>query len=142
MKKKILALSLSLSIISQIFTGYTIVNATEKPEKGTLEFYQQLVEDLEIIEIYDSSELTLEMLQNKDRKIIIEKCIGVVENSDGDGKILNPCDSDYDYISYKSVEDFQVGDTILTYFIYNPDTNFTDDILERFDYIIDHEQED
>jgi len=31
------------------------------------------------------------------------------------------------------------GDTILTYFIYNPDTNYMDDILERFDYVIDRE---
>ena len=46
---------------------------------------------------------------------------------------------DYYYISYRSVEDFQEGDTILTYFIYNPDTNYTDDILERFDYVIDRE---
>lgn len=160
MKKKIILLSLVLSGTLLIGCTGKTVDATEKIpletenllkeqvkekvdiEEDSLEFYQQLVEDLEIIEIYDSSELTLEMLQNKDRKIIIEKCIGVVENSDGDGKILNPCDSDYDYISYKSVEDFQVGDTILTYFIYNPDTNFTDDILERFDYIIDHKQED
>lgn len=139
MKKKLLALSLSLSIIGGIFTGCSTVNAAEKPEEGTLEFYQQLVEDLEIIEVYDSSELTLEMLQNRDGKIIIEKCIGVVENSDGDGRVLNCADPDYYYISYRSVEDFQEGDTILTYFIYNPDTNYTDDILERFDYVIDRE---
>lgn len=142
MKKKLLALSLSLAIIGGIFTGCNKVNAAEKPEEGTLEFYQQLVEDLEIIEVYDSSELTLEMLQNRNGKIIIEKCIGMVTSSEGDGKVLNYTNPDYYYINYSDVENIREGTIVLTYFIYNPDTNYEDDILERFDYIIDHEQED
>lgn len=142
MKKKLLALSLSLAIIGGIFTGCNKVNAAEKPEEGTLEFYQQLVEDLEIIEVYDSSELTLEMLQNRNGKIIIEKCIGMVTSPEGDGKVLNYTNPDYYYINYSGVENIREGTIVLTYFIYDPDTNYEDDILERFDYIIDHEQED
>lgn len=111
----------------------------ESPEVGSLDFYRNLSDEIGAIEIIDSADLSLEDLENREGKIIIEKCIGVVENSDGDGKVLNCYDPDYDYISYRSVEDFQVGDTILTYLIYNPDTTYTDDILERFDYVIDRE---
>ena len=147
MRKKFLVLSMITMIATGVFSGCNIkavepvkVEAAEKlVEVGSLDFYRELSEEIGAIEIVDSAGLSLEDLENRKGKIIIEKCIGVVENSDGDGRVLNCADPDYYYISYRSVEDFQEGDTILTYFIYNPDTNYTDDILERFDYVIDRE---
>lgn len=147
MRKKFLVLSMITMVATGVFSGCNTkavepvkVEAAEKSvEVGSLDFYRNLSEEIGAIEIIDSADLSLEDLENRKGKIIIEKCIGVVENSDGDGKVLNCYDSNYDYISYRSVEDFQVGDTILTYLIYNPDTNYTDDILERFDYVIDRE---
>lgn len=147
MRKKFLVLSMITMVATGVFSGCNIkavepvkVEAAEKlVEVGSLDFYRELSEEIGAIEIVDSADLSLEDLENRKGKIIIEKCIGVVENSDGDGRVLNCADPDYYYISYRSVEDFQEGDTILTYFIYNPDTNYTDDILERFDYVIDRE---
>lgn len=43
----------------------------------------------------------------------------------------------YNYISYKGVKGIRKGDVVLTICIYNPGTNYEDDIVERFDYIID-----
>lgn len=147
MRKKFLVLSMITMVVTGVFSGCNTkaiepvkVEAAEKSvEVGSLDFYRELSEEIGAIEIVDSADLSLEDLENRKGKIIIEKCIGVVENSDGDGRILNCADPDYYYISYRSVEDFQEGDTILTYFIYNPDTNYADDILERFDYVIDRE---
>lgn len=147
MRKKFLVLSMITMVATGVFSGCDTktvepvkVEAAEKSvEVGSLDFYRELSEEIGAIEIVDSADLSLEDLENRKGKIIIEKCIGVVENSDGDGRVLNCADPDYYYISYRSVEDFQEGDTILTYFIYNPDTNYTDDILERFDYVIDRE---
>lgn len=147
MRKKFLVLSMITMVATGVFSGCNTkvvepvkVEAAEKSvEVGSLDFYRELSEEIGAIEIVDSADLSLEDLENRKGKIIIEKCIGVVENSDGDGKVLNCADPDYYYISYRSVEDFQEGDTILTYFIYNPDTNYADDILERFDYVIDRE---
>lgn len=147
MRKKFLVLSMITMVATGVFSGYNTkavepvkVEAAEKSvEVGSLDFYRELSEEIGAIEIVDSADLSLEDLENRKGKIIIEKCIGVVENSDGDGRVLNCADPDYYYISYRSVEDFQEGDTILTYFIYNPDTNYTDDILKRFDYVIDRE---
>lgn len=147
MRKKFLVLSMITMVATGVFSGCNTkavkpvkVEAAEKSvEVGSLDFYRELSEEIGAIEIVDSADLSLEDLENRKGKIIIEKCIGVVENSDGDGRVLNCANPDYYYISYRSVEDFQEGDTILTYFIYNPDTNYTDDILERFDYVIDRE---
>lgn len=147
MRKKFLVLSMITMVATEVFSGCNTkavepvkVEAAEKSvEADSLDFYRELSEEIGVIEIIDSADLSLEDLENRKGKIIIEKCIGVVENSDGDGRVLNCADPDYYYISYRSVEDFQEGDTILTYFIYNPDTNYADDILERFDYVIDRE---
>lgn len=147
MRKKFLVLSMITMVATGVFSGCNTkavepvkVEAAEKSvEVGSLDFYRELSEEIGAIEIVDSADLSLEDLENRKGKIIIEKCIGVVENPDGDGRVLNCADPDYYYISYRSVEDFQEGDTILTYFIYNPDTNYADDILERFDYVIDRE---
>ena len=89
------------------------------------------------IQIIDSSELSSEVLCNRNGNILIEKCIGVVTSTEGDGEILNCHSADYNYISYKGIDKANVGDKILTYFIYNPETNHIDDILYRFDYIVE-----
>lgn len=86
-----------------------------------------------ICQVYDSSELTEDILANRQGKLIIEKCVGKVTDDEKNGAIQN-ADSDYNYISYTDV-DCAKGDTIITYLIYNPDTNYTDDVIKRFDYI-------
>lgn len=118
----------------------TEYNKPEASAADMIDFYRNLADEISVIEICDSADLTIEDLQNRNGKLIIEKCIGRVENADKDGRVLNYTDPDYYYISYRSVEDCKEGDIVLTYFIYNPDTNYEDDILERFDYVIDSNQ--
>lgn len=104
---------------------------------SSIDFYREMVDEMEPIRVIDSEDLTMEMLQNRKGTVIIEKVIGVVNDKDGNGKVLNAKNPDYFYISYKSVPKADVGDVILTYFMYNPDNNIEDDIMERFDFIID-----
>ncbi len=85
-----------------------------------------------ICQVYDSSELTEDILANRQGKLIIEKCVGTVLDDEKNGEIQN-ADSDYNYISYTNV-DCTKGDTVITYLIYNPETNYTDDVIERFDF--------
>lgn len=143
MKRKVIVLSIITAITASALFGCSNAKAVKSTEKsvnvGSLDYYRELTDKIGTIEIIDSSDLNLKKLENRKGKIIIEKCIGVVDSSNGDGKILNCVDSDC-YISYKDVENYQKGDTILTYFVYNPDTNYTDDILQRFDYVIDREE--
>jgi len=126
----ILGFAFLLSIL-----GFAIAEA-----KDNLRFYNKLADDLSIVEVCDSKKLTGEMLRNRNGHIIIEKTIGKVTNDDLDGRILNYISRDYDYISYKNVEGAKKGDIILTYSIYNPDTDYEDDIIARYDYIIDRAQ--
>lgn len=110
-----------------------------------VEFYDSMIQDVNAIEIYDTSELTPQVMSNRNGKIIVEKIIGEVTNHNLDGKILN-CDTDNggytnkdggNYISYERVDGAKAGDKILTYYIYNPFTNEQDDVLTRMDFIID-----
>ena len=139
---------ITLAIGGLLFEKYDNVKSVSTYEQtskeDSLRFNEQLIKegilksDDSRIEIIDSSDLSLEDLRNRNGKIIIEKLLGKVINETGDGKILNPNDKDHDYISYKShMEDFEVGDIIVSYCIYNPDTAYDDDIIERFDYIVD-----
>lgn len=114
----------------------TIATAT-RARAETVDFYNQLSDDLNIIQVYEVDDLDCETLENRNGNIIIEKIIGQVLNAEGDGIILNTEDDYYNYISYRGVKGAEVGDIVLTYCIYNPDTTYTDDIIERFDYIID-----
>lgn len=134
MKKRIV-IATAVALATAILIGRNTATAETRTEDSTVEFYQELAENLDILQVYDSSKLTIEDLQNRDGKIFIEECIGVVTANDGSGKLLN-CNSGY-YISYASVENAEVGDVVLTYFIYNPDTEYEDDIIARYDYIID-----
>lgn len=82
-----------------------------------------------ICQVYDSSELTEDILANRQGKLIIEKCVGTVTDDEKNGSL-----EDGSYISYESV-DCTKGDSVITYLIYNPDTNYIDDVIERFDYV-------
>ena len=110
-----------------------------------VEFYDSMIQDVNAIEIYDTSELTPQIMANRNGKIIVEKIIGEVTSHSLDGKILN-CDTDNggytnkdggNYISYERVDGAKEGDKILTYYIYNPFSNEQDDVLTRMDFIID-----
>lgn len=101
--------------------------------------YKRLVnkEKIGVIREYWTENLSEKTLVNRGDSIIIEKTIGVCLNSNKDGMTLN---SNNDYICYKRVKGVKTGDTVLTIFIYNPGNSYTDDIIDRIDYIIDRKK--
>lgn len=95
-------------------------------------YYSKANDHIEIINSYD---LTIEELQSRNGKLIIEKVIGQVDNFvTGAGHQLDNPDF---YISYKGIDGISNGNIICTYFIYNPENNYEDDIMYRYDYVID-----
>lgn len=82
-------------------------------------------------EIYDTQDLTEDILTSRQGKLIIEKCIGVVLDNDKNGELVN-ADPEYNYISYTDV-DCKKGDTITSYLFYNPENNYVDDVIFRYD---------
>lgn len=130
---------LAFTLVGLVAAGLVINLVTSKAtasESESLDYYEY-AEFLNLVEIHNTNELTTEDLINRNGKLIIERCVGVVEDAEtGAGRVLYG-DPEYDYISYASVKGIRNGNIICTYFIYNPDTNYEDDILMRFDYIID-----
>lgn len=150
--KKLNILLIVVSLLVGVFIGHNVpktnndiqniktMDTTEKMQEynSQVEFYDNIIKDIDTVKIYNTNELTTEILTNRNGKIIIEKVIGKVENDNLDGKIINCIDEQHDYITYKRVDGVKKNDIVLTYFIYNPLTNVKDDILTRIDYIIDY----
>ena len=92
-------------------------------------------------QIYDSGDLTVEILENRNGKVIVERCVGIVTDSEtGDGMILNT-DPDHYYISYAGVDGVTDGTVIVSYMVYSTKNNSIDDIEERYDYVASREYE-
>lgn len=108
-----------------------------KEQISQIEFYDNMIENVNAIEIYNTSEMTEEILTDRNGKIIVEKVVGEVASYKLDGEILNASTGNGNYISYERVDGAKEGDKIVTYYIYNPFTNEQDDVLTRMDFIID-----
>ena len=132
--------------LSQIKTDkvISVENQTDY-YNSQVEFYDGMIEDVNTLKIYDTAELTPQIMANRNGKIIVEKIIGQVTNDKLDGKILN-CNVENggytnkdggNYINYERVDGAKKGDKILTYYIYSPFSNEQDDVLTRLDFIID-----
>lgn len=115
----------------------TLMFATEANGISPYRFYKKLIrkESIATVRTYNAEDLTGEILRNRNGDIIIEKMIGTVVDKKGNGKLYGM--GKYNYISYKGVKGIRKGDVVLTICIYNPANNYEDDIVERFDYIID-----
>lgn len=75
-------------------------------------------------------EKLLDALENRNGKIIIEVSSGTVLDDAGNGQDI--CGY---YIKYDS-ERFSAGDQVQSVFVYNPETNYIDDIVSRTDILI------
>lgn len=87
-------------------------------------------------EIWDSAEISEDIIANRNGKMIIERVIGIVLNDAGDGIALNTADPEFNYINYECVRNYRSGDIVITYMYYNPENNYTDDIIYRSDWVI------
>lgn len=125
-KKVLLATLATLTVIGN--TTSAPVNATECSEA---------VKAAPMVKVIDCNDLTEKMLITRaDHNVMyIERIIGKVTDNEKNGTVLNPPDDGGYYISYASVEDAEIGDTIITYCVYNPYTNYDDDVIERWDFI-------
>lgn len=71
-----------------------------------------------------------EILENRNGKIIIEVIEATVLDDDGNGS-----DQFGFYVKYDSKR-FSKGDKVQSVFVYNPDSNYIDDILYRVDSLL------
>ena len=125
-KKVLLATLATLTVIGNITSAP--VNATE---------YTEVVKAAPMVKVIDCNDLTEEMLTTRAEHNImyIERIQGIVTDIEKNGTVLNPPEDGGYYISYKSVKGARKGDTIITYCVYNPYSNYDDDVIERWDFI-------
>ncbi len=71
------------------------------------------------------------VIENRNGRIIIEMIDATVLDDNGNGS-----DSFGFYVKYDS-EQFSKGDKVRSVFVYNPDTNYLDDIVCRVDQLIE-----
>ena len=125
-KKALIVTLASISIIG---------NTTSAPVQATE--YSEAVKAAPITKVIDCNDLTEEMLTTRaDHNIMyIERIYGIVTDNEKNGTVLNPPEDGGYYISYASVDDAEIGDTIITYCVYNPYSTYDDDVIERWDFI-------
>ena len=102
-----------------------------KTEQGSLADYEDR------LRVYDASELTGKILREREGTILIERVLGTCLDEDGNGRMLNPDNPDYDRISYADVENVHAGDVVETYLVYDPTTTGYEDVVVRFDFVVD-----
>lgn len=71
------------------------------------------------------------VIENRNGRIIIEMIDATVLDDDGNGS-----DQFGFYVKYDS-ERYSKGDEVRSVFVYNPDTNYFDDIVYRMDQLIE-----
>ena len=74
-----------------------------------------------MVKIVQPDEMTYELMTHRKNKyVVIEIDIGIVNNNKKDGEILNVSRPDFGkYICYKRVKKAKKGDKILSIFVYN-----------------------
>lgn len=90
---------------------------TEKPE-------------IEFIMPNSSNEEMMELLKDRNGKLVIEICEGKVLDDEGNGESHY---SDGKYYIHYDPDEYHKGDEVLSIFVYNPNTNAEDDITHRVD---------
>ena len=112
-----------------------IGNVTSAPVQART--FSDVAKNAPITKVIDCNDLTEEMLTTRaDHNIMyIERIIGKVTDNEKNGKVLNPPKDGGYYISYASVKGARKGDLVITYCVYNPYSNWDDDVIERWDFI-------
>ena len=122
-------ITITLATVSIIGNTFTPVQAS----------YTDVAENAPITRVIDCDKLTEKMLTHRSSKkrhiMYIERIIGKVTDNKKNGKVLNPPKNGGYYISYASVKGARRGDLVITYCVYNPFSNYDDDVIERWDFI-------
>lgn len=109
----------SLLLYTDDDNSYQLDTESIQQDDNTLQIYC-------INTINDYNQL-IDRLETRDKEVIVEVINGEVTDGQGNGKD----DLGY-YIHYDSKQFFK-GERVQTILIYNPDTNYSDDILYRID---------
>lgn len=135
MKKTIVKIIIAAIVISGAFVAGTTLNVTEK-EYNIEDYEKEITDPVYVVRdndllIIDTNDYTkdevFDLIASRNGKLVIVVEHGTVVSEKGDGQ------GNLGYIKYDA--DLAVGTQVKTYFTYNPETNYEDDIVERYDFI-------
>ena len=133
MRKRIVKVMATV-MATVLFTGYDCTTAGEQTETRADSTIDNMMawDNTEVYYIQNTEDFNAltPILENRNGKIIIEVIEGTVLDSEGNG--IDTCGY---YVKYDTKK-FSEGDKVQTVLIYNPDTNYIDDILYRIDTLI------
>lgn len=144
MKRSIVNMMLSIvliatTIVSSTVSGDKIISnsmtSNSVIDDKQVQYIDEITINRENIQVYDvktqeDCDRLTPIIENRNGKIVIEISNGIVLNDSGDG--VNLCG----YYQHYDTKKFLKGDRVRSIFVYNPDTNYPDDILFRMDTLI------
>lgn len=120
--------SIAYNTVSNVTDDITVSNEAMAADKDLHRWDNTEVYFTRTQKDYDTM---TEILENRKGKIIIEVIEATVLDDEGNGS-----DQFGFYVKYDSKR-FSKGDKVKSVFVYNPDTNYVDDILYRVDSLIE-----
>ena len=110
-------------------------------DASILRFMQEIAPEMGYtVRVVDSDQLTLRDLEErKDSYVLVERMESIVEDAEGNGRILNAAADSGNYIKFDAGE-FSVGDLVETYCVYD-NSQYVDTVEMRFDFLVGNVQE-
>lgn len=110
-------------------------------DANILRFMQEVAPEMGYtVRVVDSDQLTLRDLEErKDSYVLVERMESIVEDDEGNGRILNAAADSGNYIKFDAGE-FSVGDLVETYCVYD-NSQYVDTVEMRFDFLVGNVKE-
>ena len=110
-------------------------------DASILRFMQEIAPEMGYtVRVVDSDQLTLRDLEErKDSYVLVERMESIVEDAEGNGRILNAAADSGNYIKFDAGA-FSVGDLVETYCVYD-NSQYVDTVEMRFDFLVGNVQE-
>ena len=136
----ILSVVLATTIVSSTVSGDSIArdNTTSNSmiDNKQVQYIDEIAINNDSVQIYQAKtkeeyDRLTHIIENRNGKIIIEVVDAIVLDDEGNGS-----DQFGFYVKYDS-ERFHKGDKVQSIFVYNPETNYLDDIICQTDTLIE-----
>ena len=125
----------------EISTDTAQEDSNNVSDANILRFMQETAPEMGYtVRVVDSDQLTFRDLEErKDSYVLVERMESIVEDAEGNGRILNAAADSGNYIKFDAGE-FSVGDLVETYCVY-VNSKYVDTVEMRFDFLVGNVQE-
>lgn len=133
MNKTVIKIMAALAIVTTLFSGFPVQAANYQRAAAVERKIKREYKHIRFLEGDNSPEFWRKIENRKGNAFYyVEKVTGTVKNAgSGDGEAT--CG----YVNYKRIKSAKTGSKVMTWFVYSRDNNDFDDIIDRYDIIIE-----